>query len=68
MKNKLRSFCIDKDYFTCGSNIQYMKMFDLVDQGASIHDIALIIWLCSKNVELAIIEEEVADLFKSDVE
>ena len=43
----LRSLCIRKDWFTCGTNSQYDKMFALNENGANIEDIALAIWLCS---------------------
>lgn len=44
---KLRSLCIEKDYFTCGSNRQYDKLFYANEMGAPIEEIATIIWLCS---------------------
>lgn len=44
---ELRSLCIEKDYFTCGSNRQYDKLFYANEMGAPIEEIATIIWLCS---------------------
>ena len=46
----LRMFCIENDYFTCGTNRQYEKLFQANRTGASISDISLIIWLCSDDV------------------
>ncbi len=50
--------CNEKGYFTCGSSDQYKKMFELVNQCADVHDIALVIWICSDNKELETIEKE----------
>lgn len=47
----LRSLCIKNGWFTCGSNRQYEKLFYANEHGASIAEIATIIWLCS-NTEL----------------
>lgn len=44
---KLRSLCIRKDWFTCGTNRQYEKLFEANEMGAPIEEIATIIWLCS---------------------
>lgn len=44
---ELRSLCIKKDYFTCGTNSQYDKLFYANEMGAPIEEIATIIWLCS---------------------
>ena len=44
---ELRSLCIRKDWFTCGSNRQYEKMFQANESLAPIEEIATIIWLCS---------------------
>ena len=43
----LRNLCIRKDYFTCGTNSQYEKMFYMNENGATIDEIATVIWLCS---------------------
>lgn len=48
---KLRKLCIDKSWFTCGSNRQYDKLFDANDSGAPLSVIATIIWVCSEDVE-----------------
>ncbi len=41
MVNKIYRLCNEKGYFTCGSSDQYKKMFELVNQCADVHDIAL---------------------------
>lgn len=48
---ELRNLCIRKDWFTCGSNRQYEKLFYANENGASIEEIATIIWLCSDTDE-----------------
>ncbi len=45
--DKLRSLCIKHGWFTCGSNRQYEKLFEMNEQGAGIEQIATAIWLCS---------------------
>ena len=47
----LRSLCIRKDWFTCGTNSQYDKMFQANEMNAPIEEIATIIWLCSDDEE-----------------
>jgi len=49
--NKVRELCIKNDWFTNGDNHQYSVMFDRVQQGADVEEIATIIWICSVNVE-----------------
>lgn len=39
--------CNDKRWFTHGSNSQYDRMFNMVREGKPIHEIALVIWICS---------------------
>lgn len=58
--DELRSLCIRKDWFTCGSNTQYEKLFKANEELASIEEIATIIWLCSdddKHCRRDILEE-----------
>lgn len=43
----LRALCIEHDWFTCGTNEQYAKLFYANTNGASMEEIATIIWLCS---------------------
>ena len=45
--DELRSLCIRKDWFTCGTGDQYDKLFYANASGCSIEEIATIIWLCS---------------------
>lgn len=45
----LRILCIEKDWFTAGSNQQYQKLFDMNRDGASLEELALVIWICSSN-------------------
>lgn len=44
---RLRSLCIRKQWFTCGTNAQYEKLFYANEMGCPIEEIATIIWLCS---------------------
>lgn len=39
--------CNKYHWFTCGDNIQYIKLFDLNKNGASIEELALAIYMCS---------------------
>ena len=46
--SKLRELCIEKKWFHSGTNEQYEKMFRIsTSQGYTLHDLALVIWLCS---------------------
>lgn len=45
---ELREFCIRHNYFTNGDNEQYSKLFELFERNEPMHDIALIIWICSE--------------------
>lgn len=44
---ELRNLCIKENWFTCGSNRQYDKLFYANENGCPIEEIATIIWLCS---------------------
>ena len=44
---ELRSLCIKNNWFTCGTNRQYDKLFYANENGCPIEEIATIIWLCS---------------------
>lgn len=48
---ELRSLCIRKNWFTCGSNSQYEKLFYANELLAPVEEIATIIWLCSDDKE-----------------
>ena len=43
----LRSLCIKNNWFTCGTNRQYEKLFYANENGCPVEEIATIIWLCS---------------------
>lgn len=43
----LRSLCIKNNWFTCGTNRQYEKLFYANEHGCPVEEIATIIWLCS---------------------
>lgn len=45
---ELRELCIQHNWFTCGTNEQYEKLFRSNENDISIDGIALIIWICSK--------------------
>lgn len=44
---RLRSLCIDNNWFTCGSNEQYSKLFYANENNFSLCYIVTIIWVCS---------------------
>ena len=46
--NTLYRLCNEKKYFTCGTNEQYEKLFELNTLDTSIIEIATIIWICSE--------------------
>lgn len=43
----LYGLCNKHRWFTCGTNMQYEKMFDMLRDGSPLEEIALVIWLCS---------------------
>lgn len=49
--DKLRALCIKNNWFTCGSNAQYDKLFEGNTNGFTPIEIATIIWLCSDNAD-----------------
>ena len=62
MRYALRQLCIENDYFTVGSCEQYEKMFEMAEGGSPAHDIALVIWICSTDASLSIIEQQVGTI------
>lgn len=46
-RENLIQLCIKNNWFTCGRCEQYEKLFYANEHGASIEEIATIIWLCS---------------------
>lgn len=59
---KLRCLCIREDWFTCGSTRQYEKMFQMNENGAKLRDIAIVIWICSDEVELDDVIEKLHEI------
>lgn len=49
--DKLYELCNKYQWFTAGDCDQYSKLFRKNREGASLEVIALIIWLCSSNME-----------------
>lgn len=45
--SEIRDLCIKNDYFTCGSNEQYNKMFEFAKVTKNHLEVAQMIWLCS---------------------
>lgn len=54
----LRRLCIEKGWFTCGTNEQYEKLFYANEHGATIDEIAMIIWVCSEDFSFTSIHDE----------
>lgn len=48
-RENLRQLCCKNNCFTCGTCEQYEKLFYANENGASIEEIATIIWLCSSD-------------------
>lgn len=44
---RLRSLCVKNNWFTCGTNEQYEKMFYANEHFCPLEEIATIIWICS---------------------
>lgn len=49
--DKLRELCIKNNWFTCGSNSQYEKLFQANKDRFTADQIATIIWVCSDNAD-----------------
>lgn len=60
----LYSMCNTKRYFTCGSGEQYSKMFEMAKDGASAHDIALVIWICSDGKQFDEVKNDVEEALR----
>ena len=56
------NLCNKKQYFICGSVRQYDHMFEMIDNDAPVHDIALVIWICSEDADLNTIESEIKQI------
>lgn len=46
-KKSMYQLCNEKQWFTHGDCEQYDKLFYAVKGGATIHDLAIILWICS---------------------
>ena len=62
---ELRNLCIENNYFTYGCNFQYDKMFKMAETEASVHDIAVAIWICTEDASLEDIEEKIKLIVKN---
>ena len=49
--DKLYKLCNQYQWFTAGSIAQYSKLFKKNSDDAPLKELALIIWLCSNNME-----------------
>lgn len=49
---RYRSCCIRNNFFTAGTNEQYEKVYELMKKGITIHDLAMLTWLCSSGSDL----------------
>lgn len=52
---ELRDICIKNDWFTGGSCEAYDKLFARCEEGASIEELALIIWVCTPESDKTLI-------------
>lgn len=43
----VRTLCIENGWFTNGDNEQFEKLYDMIHEGASLDEVALVIWICS---------------------
>lgn len=44
---EMRSLCIKHQWFICGSDEQYRKLFCALESGCPLEEIVTIIWVCS---------------------
>lgn len=56
---EMRDLCIRENWFTSGSIRQYERLFQELKRGVLLHDVALIIWICSNNVSVEQIETKI---------
>lgn len=59
--SELRNLCIKNNWFTAGTCSQYEKLFELNQQPVNVKDIALVIWLCSDEVDMNEIFDKLVD-------
>lgn len=50
------NICNKYEWFTAGDNEQYEKLIEMTKGGAGIHELALIIWICSEDKTIREIE------------
>ena len=60
----LRGLCIKNRWFTVGSNEQYEKLFWMNDNGYTVEELALVIWICSSNDSIEVIREKLEEAAK----
>lgn len=60
---ELYALCNREGWFNGGTGAQYDKFFELADNGAEIEELALIIWLCTPDVEREEIEDKLREEF-----
>ncbi|MBI9015011.1 MAG: hypothetical protein JEZ08_22460 [Clostridiales bacterium] len=65
MTELLNQFCIKHNYFTGGTPSQYRKFFLLAGCGATAHELALIIFMCSDNADIEQIKEQLTSTILS---
>lgn len=63
----LYRLCNEKNYFTCGTNEQYDKLFELNSQNIGAMELATIIWICSDNASRKDIINEVIKARLEDI-
>lgn len=44
---EVQGLCIKYRWFTNGDNEQFEKLYDMIREGASLDEVALVIWICS---------------------
>lgn len=60
------NLCVRENWFTCGSNSCYERMFSLVDKGYGVEKVAVAIWVCSDNVDLSEITSKLYETIRRD--
>lgn len=63
MLETIKNLCRDNEYFSHAGDDKFLygKMLDMIfDRRFSNHDIAVVIWLCSKNKQFEQIEKEIS--------
>ncbi len=58
----VRELCIEHDWFREGDGDQFSALHDMIREGASLEDVALVIWICSVNTAKS--REEVFEILK----